>query len=287
MAAELMCGIWADSKDNFTNTIPMALENLKLAAQAIAKACSEAERQSVNKDPKTLEVILRSMLEKNEYSQEMLDNSAFLTDLYHKKHRLLVEEFTSRNKESTLRMFSEMKGYANPNHAIKRTVVALLVYLDILPSEIEMGPDLPKQVDTNEELWTLARKAVQLYPHHPEYIIKLLANSVSDFFSQNQKMLLSDPATAQQDEAAKEVQQSAMFSTIDQLLEGMTVEEVKNASAPMGDMFEFVTNAVQTVKLSRKVGQVMDAMEDAGSQGKSRQASGSQFLTQDVTEEEA
>ena len=66
-------------------------------------------------------------------------------------------------------MFSEMKGYANPNHAIKRTVVALLVYLDIFPSEIEMGPDLPKQVDTNEELWTLARKAVQLYPHHPEY----------------------------------------------------------------------------------------------------------------------
>jgi len=34
----------------------------------------------------------------------MLDNMAFLTDLYHKKHRLLVEEFTSRNKESTLRV---------------------------------------------------------------------------------------------------------------------------------------------------------------------------------------
>jgi len=246
-AEEVMGGILERPK---MNSVPLALENMKLAAQAVAAAVTVTERNLIGKDYFCLELEVKTMLESNlaekSFSQELVDNMAFLLDLHTKRHRKLVSDLTDCDVvmgPTTEKLFAELEAIqsapAPPPPCVRRTLVALLLYLGTEELLLKLGELKGEYPEEDAELWAAAKGAVVLNSHHPSYIGKLLKRSKAEI--------------PEREHAPRQ----AMVEAVAAVLEGVGAEDLKKEYPAVGEAFNLVTVAFKAIQLVDKMTEVL------------------------------
>jgi hypothetical protein len=138
------------------NSVPSAMENVMLCAQAIARAMGKVEREDTvgggwRGDPAV------------KIAQEV--------DTLNKKHCQYLDNFCVKQVAFYNQMFSELKSYTTTANSLKRTIISVLLYVGMTSElEVYLGPELDDYPEDDEELWAFARKSIILNTHHPKYV---------------------------------------------------------------------------------------------------------------------
>jgi len=174
------------------NSEPLAIENLRQAAEAIATALYETERSWFGKTPENLErelldlvFIKRDQIPKFAITQQVVDNMSLLLDAHIKDHTLLVRKLSvesdddlGENKSKCLAAIQTVvSSAAYPSESVRRTLVAMMLYLGGADRKLTaaecLGPKLMSYPADDKQLWGYVKAFVSVPRRHSEYPVKL------------------------------------------------------------------------------------------------------------------